>query len=127
MVLVYDTTNIVAPKLQNAYEYDGYMQEARLIDGKLVMVTSQPFTWGPVYYFSTDKAVSANAASAPKPEDFAFTARDVLPKRTSMRPTTITYKNGTTKPSTVKTTTQVDCTNVFYKKPDKNAPNSSMW
>ena len=126
LVLVYDTTNITAPKLQNAYEYDGYMQDARLIDGRLVMVTSQAFTWGPVYA-ARDKAMSSTTAQTIKPEEFTFVAKDVLPKRTSMRPTTIKYRNGTTRASTVKTTTQVDCTNIFYKKPDKNTSNSSMW
>lgn len=115
-----------SPKLQSAYEYDGYMQEARMIDGRLVMITSQPLTWGPIYY-PADKAISANPGQTPKPEDFAFAAGDLLPKWTSLRPMTIRYRNGTTRASTAKKTTQVDCTNVFYKKPDKSAPNSSMW
>lgn len=125
-VLIYDVTNPSSPRLQSAYEYDGYIQESRLVDGKLVLVTSQGFTWGPVYLMR-DKAMATSSSQSIKAEDFTFTAADILPKWTSMQPTTITYKNGIKKQSTAKTTTQVDCTNVLYKKPDTKGSAYPQW
>lgn len=125
-VLVYDVSNPKAPKLQSAYEYDGNLQESRLIDGKLILVTSQYLSWGPIYA-ARDAAMESSKTQTISPKDFSFTARDMLPSRTSMQPTTITYKNGTTKNTTAKTTSQVDCTNVLYKKPDQKGTNTQMW
>lgn len=116
-VMIYDITNPKAPKLQSAYEYDGYIQESRVVDGKLVLITSQSFTRGPVYMMR-DKAMQTTTSQTIKPTDFAFTSRQLLPSWTSMQPTTITYRNGTQRFTTAKSTTQVDCTNVLYKKPD---------
>lgn len=119
-IMIYNIANPKAPQLESAYEYDGYVQESRLINNKLVLVTSQSFTWGPVYMMR-EKIMQDPAQQTIKPTDFSFTARDALPSWTSLQPTTITYKNGIKKFTTVKTTTQVDCTNVLYTKPAKKA------
>lgn len=125
MVIVYDVTNPKAPRLLNAYEYDGNIQESRLVDGnRLVLVTSQYMTWGPVYMMR-DKAMSSAETATIKPEDFSFKARDLLPTRTAMKPTSIVRK-GVQTFRTAKTTTQVDCTNVLYKKPDAQGKNYPM-
>lgn len=116
-VMIYDVTNAQAPKLQSAYEYDGYVQESRVIDGKLVLVTSQSFNWGPVY-LQRDKMMQSASPESIKASDFTISVRDVLPSWTSLQPTTINYKNGTSKLITTKKTTQVNCANVLYTKPN---------
>lgn len=125
-VLIYDVSNAKAPKLMSAYEYDGTLQESRLVDGKLVLMSAQYMSRGPVYY-ARDKIMNSSSPETLKPSDFKFSAREFLPTRTSMQPTTITYRNGTTKASTAKATTQVDCTNILYKKPDPQNKRSPMW
>ncbi len=125
-IMIYNVANPKTPQLESAYEYDGYLQESRLVNNKLVLVTSQSFTRGPVYMMR-DKMMQDPAQQSIKPTDFTFTARDALPSWTSLQPTTITYKNGTKKFTTVKNTTQVDCTNVLYMKPDKKSSSYPQW
>lgn len=125
-ILVYDVSRPEAPRLQNAYEYDGTIQESRVADGKLILVTSQMITRGPVYMMR-DKMMQNTANQSIQPDKFTFTAHDLLPTWTALNPTTITYKNGSTKMMTTKTTTPVDCTNVLYKKPDPTGANYPQW
>lgn len=123
-IIIYDVTNPKAPKLTNAYEYEGYLQESRLIDGMLTMVTSQSLTWGPVYTMR-EKVMAQTNTQTIDADDFTFTARELLPTWVAMKPTTIT-RNGVQKVTTAKTTTPVDCTNLFYNKPS-TAGKNSMW
>ncbi len=122
-VLIYDVSNATTPKLQSAYEYDGYLSQSRFIDGKLVLVSSQYITWGSIYA-KRNAMLTENSVKSISSGDFTFAASELLPRWVSMQPTTITYKNGTVKNSTATKVTQADCTNMFYRKPDQNAGNN---
>lgn len=124
-VVMYDVNTPSSPKLLSAYEYDGYLQESRLTDGRLVLITSQPITWGPIFT-ARDEAMSSAQPKTIDADDFTFAARDILPTRTAMRPSVITI-NGKQSFRTAKTSLQPDCTNVYYHKPTAQAKNYPMW
>lgn len=73
-----------------------------------------------------DKMMQTSTAQSIKSTDFTFKASDLLPSWTSMQPSVIS-KNGTQKVTTVKKTSQVDCTNVLYKKPDARGNGYPYW
>ena len=62
--------------------------------------------------------ISSSAPQKLTTSDFAFKAKELLPQWKSQKPSTVKQRNGTVKTRTITSTSQVDCTNVLYKKPD---------
>jgi hypothetical protein len=117
-VVVYSVADAKKPSLIGAHTYDGWMGESRIVDGKLVFVSTRNVNRNPVYsavndmvYKNTTKKVDVN--------QFQVKATDILPQWTTLKQTAIKIRNGKTKLSVQKTVMPVDCTQFLYRKQQK--------
>jgi hypothetical protein len=116
IIAIYDVSNVAAPKMVQSYLYDGYLQDSRIVNNKLVLVATQSFNRGPIYR-AVDDMVSNNTRRLLMPSEFSIKASDILP-----RWTTVSYKQvmvaGKPKLIARKNSLPISCSQLLYKKPD---------
>lgn len=122
LIAVYSIAQAM-PKLIQAYTFDGYLQDSRIVDNQLVLVSSMGMSRGPIYKM----AARASTTSTLDMSKISLTAQDILPKWSMLTYGTIKGKNWVVKVVTRKKTTAVDCTQLLYKKPDPLQKNSNMY
>lgn len=120
LIAVYSISQ-ATPKLIQAYTFDGYFQDSRVVDNQLVLISSQSLNRWPVY-----KLVN-NGTQWVSPSSFAIKAQDILPKWSTLVYATVKNRDGTSRVVTRKKTTTIDCSQVLYKKSDVLEKNSNSY
>jgi hypothetical protein len=82
LVALYNITN-ARPQLVKAYTFDGSLQDSRIVNNKLVLISTQSMYRGPIYRVMEDTSTQSSS-----PSDFKVKAQDVLPTWTVLTPTT---------------------------------------
>ncbi len=83
IVIVYDISNIQKPLIERYSQIDGYVSEARLVKGKLTLMTSTNFTFPIDRYMP--KAYGATLELDSKKIAGDFNIKNILPKRIEFR------------------------------------------
>lgn len=88
LIAVYSIAQAM-PKLIQAYTFDGYLQDSRIVDNQLVLVSSMGMSRGPIYKM----AARASTTSTLDMSKISLTAQDILPKWSMLTYGTIKGKN----------------------------------
>ncbi len=105
------------PQLLKAHTFDGWLQDSRIANNKLVLVSTQSLYRGPIYRAMEDKAITNSSSSVSMPS-VSLKATDILPTWTTLTPTTTKWRNRKVRAITRKSTATVNCNQVMYKKAD---------
>lgn len=114
IIAVYSITQM-RPKLLQAFTFDWWLQDSRVVDNHLVLISSQSLTWGPVYRAYEDAAPSKIAGPVPV-QNFSVSSQDILPRWTTLVPAVVKSPSWKTRLITRRRTQAVDCTQFMYQK-----------
>lgn len=114
LIAVYSITE-TTPKLLQAYSLDWWLQDARVVENNLVLIASQPLSWGPVYKAYEE---TSRMGASWLPQTTPIRAQDILPRWTTLVPGVVTSPSWKTRAVTRRRTQAVDCTQFMYKKAD---------
>jgi hypothetical protein len=103
------------PTLLQAFTFDWWLQDSRVVDNHLVLVSSQSLSRGPVYRAYDDQAPSKIAWPIPAPH-MNVQASDILPKWSTLIPAVVKSPSWKTRLVTRKKTQTIDCTQFMYQK-----------
>lgn len=117
LVAVYSTENIT-PKLIKAYTFDGYLQDSRVVNNELILITSQWLNRQPVYTAVSDM-VNKNTTKAVNIKDFSVSSKDVMPTWNTLTSVTKKLPSGKNLTLTRSLPSGIDCTQFMYRKPDQ--------
>ncbi len=121
LIAVYSIAQ-ATPKLIQAYTFDGYLQDTRIVDNNLVLVSTQSLSRWPVY-----KMANVGSTPAIDTSKISLKAQDILPKWSTLTYATIKSANWKSRVVTRKKTLAIDCSQLLYKKPDPLQKNSQYY